>query len=274
MNTAARSDVAPGLDDSDLALFQAMLRLRRFEEKAGMLYALGTLAAPCPLGIGQEGALAGLAAALDPGDALVALGDRPTTELALGEAVAGAFQRLHHSAPQSDAEPLCLLKVPGEQIRRLLPKEAFAAADRFGHIVMLLNEPSYLSAYLAEVTTRVLPVLVIPKDRRPPDYPVPPGWAVRECDGSDAVGVRDALIAARKDRFVALSVLTPPYQGHARDGRRQTPERREAEDPIARLRLRLVAERRIPEADIAALESRIRDEIAAGARAISLSCAP
>ncbi len=273
MNTAARPDVAPGLEDPDVALFEAMLRLRRFEEKAGMLYALGTLAAPCPLGIGQEGALAGLAAALDPGDALVALGDRPTAELAFGGSLAGAFQRLL-SEPQSDAEPLALLKVPGEELRRLPLKQAFAAADRFGHIVLLLDETVGLSPSLAEVTPRVLPVFVIRKDRRTPGYSVPPGWTVRECDGSDAVGVRDALMAARHDRFVALSILTPPYLGHARDGRRQAPDRREAEDPIARLRLRLVAERRIPEADIAALEARIRDEIAAGARSISLSCAP
>jgi hypothetical protein len=273
VNTAARPDVAPGLEDSDVALFEAMLRLRRFEEKAGMLYALGTLAAPCPLGVGQEGALAGLAAALDSSDALVALSDRPTTELALGGSVPGAFQRLL-SEPPSDAEPFALLKVPGEEIRRLPPKEAFAAADRFGQIVLLLDEPAGLSASLAEVTARVFPVLLTRKDRRPPGYSVPPDWAVRECDGSDAVGVRDAMMAARKDRFVALSILTPPFLGHARDGRRQAPERREAEDPIARLRLRLVTERRIPEADIAALEARIRDDIAAGARAISLSCTP
>jgi hypothetical protein len=238
-----------------------------------MLYALGTLAAPCPLGIGQEGALAGLAAALDAGDAVVALGERPTTGLALGVTVPGAFQRLL-SDPQSDTEPTALLKVPGEEIRLLPAKEAFAAADRFGHIVLLLDDPGVLSTVLADVTTRVLPVMVIRKDRRPSGYSTPPAWAVRECDGSDAAGVRDAIMAARQDRFVALSILTPPYMGHARDGRRQAPERREAEDPIARLRLRLVAERGIPEADIAALEARIRDEIAAGARAISLSCAP
>jgi pyruvate dehydrogenase E1 component alpha subunit len=251
-----------------------MLRLRRFEEKAGMLYALGTLSVPCPLGVGQEGAIAALAASLDAGDSLLALQDRPSIELALGASPAAAFQRLLDASGDAPATS-ALLRLPGEDVRRLPRNEAIAAATgRNGTVVVLAGDAAELTQFLPVLDARVLPVMVIPSDRRPADYDLPAGWTLRECDGSSAAGVREALMSARKDRHIAVSILTPPYAGHARDGSRRPQERRVSEDPIVRLRRHLIGEGRLREADAAELEAAVRHEIAAAARGVSVACAP
>src|SRR3990172_6767115 len=56
--------------EEELAAYRAMLLIRRFEEKAGQLFALGTIHGSCHLSIGQEAVIvgAGMAAeADDPG---------------------------------------------------------------------------------------------------------------------------------------------------------------------------------------------------------------
>ncbi len=82
MTTATRQSTGSVVDGSPLsetgaALFATMLRLRRFEEKAGMLFALGTLGTPCPLGVGQEAALAVCAARVPSSSVLLSLFRRP-----------------------------------------------------------------------------------------------------------------------------------------------------------------------------------------------------
>ena len=46
--------------DEERAAYRAMLLIRRFEEKAGQLYALEAIHGACPLAIGQEGTVVGL----------------------------------------------------------------------------------------------------------------------------------------------------------------------------------------------------------------------
>lgn len=274
MTIAARPATDAHSTDPDVCLLAVMLRLRRFEEKAGMLYALGTLAVPCPLGIGQEGAIAGLAASLEPGDSLVALQPRPTIELALGGSPASVFQRLLDDSAAASASS-ALMRLPGEEARRLAREEAIAAAAGCtGHMFLLSGDAGELGQCLPANGARVTPVLMIPSDRRQADYRLPPEWTVRECDGSDVAGVREAIASARSDRGVAVSIVTPPYAGHARDGSRGPQARRDTEDPIAKLRQRLIGEGRVRDADAAELEAVVRDEIAAAARGASMTCAP
>ena len=52
--------------DELLALYEQMLLIRRFEEKAGQLYGLGLIGGFCHLYIGQEAVAVGLQSALDP----------------------------------------------------------------------------------------------------------------------------------------------------------------------------------------------------------------
>ena len=52
-------------DDEKMALYEQMLLIRRFEEKAGQLYGLGLIGGFCHLYIGQEAVAIGLQSALD-----------------------------------------------------------------------------------------------------------------------------------------------------------------------------------------------------------------
>jgi len=53
-------------NDELLALYEQMLLIRRFEERAGQLYGLGLIGGFCHLYIGQEAVAVGLQSALDP----------------------------------------------------------------------------------------------------------------------------------------------------------------------------------------------------------------
>ncbi len=56
----------PAKQEELLALYEQMLLIRRFEEKAGQLYGLGLIGGFCHLYIGQEAVAVGLQSALDP----------------------------------------------------------------------------------------------------------------------------------------------------------------------------------------------------------------
>jgi pyruvate dehydrogenase E1 component alpha subunit len=57
--------------EEELAAYRSMLLIRRFEEKAGQLYALGAINGVCPLSIGQEAAVTGTLMAARPTDPIV-----------------------------------------------------------------------------------------------------------------------------------------------------------------------------------------------------------
>jgi pyruvate dehydrogenase E1 component alpha subunit len=57
--------------EDELAAYRAMLLIRRFEEKAGQLFALGTIHGFCHLAIGQEAAIVGMRMAARPGDQVI-----------------------------------------------------------------------------------------------------------------------------------------------------------------------------------------------------------
>jgi len=51
--------------------YREMLRIRRFEEKAGQMYGMGLIGGFCHLYIGQEAVVTGLQHALEPGDSVI-----------------------------------------------------------------------------------------------------------------------------------------------------------------------------------------------------------
>lgn len=57
--------------DEDIAAYRAMLLIRRFEEKAGQLYALQAIQGACPLCIGQEASIVGLMMEARPTDPVI-----------------------------------------------------------------------------------------------------------------------------------------------------------------------------------------------------------
>jgi pyruvate dehydrogenase E1 component alpha subunit len=56
----------------DLYVYRQMLRIRRFEERAGQLYGMGLIGGFCHLYIGQEAVVIGMQKAQDPGDQVIA----------------------------------------------------------------------------------------------------------------------------------------------------------------------------------------------------------
>ena len=263
--------------ERERSLFSTMLRLRRFEEKAGMLYALGTLGTPCPLGIGREAAFAALAATIPPGDIVLALRSSPALELAFGTAAGTAFQRLLPTPSEEEPEQ-CLVRIPGEGLRHLTREAALAlVAQRTETVVAIATSTEDLTAALHSLPNRVLPMLIVSTDRKPGSWSALTPLSVRECDGADAIGLCETIAAVRRDlepgrSGTALAILTPPYAGHARDVRGHPPARRQSADPIALCRQHLLAAGRLDEAGISALEAAVRDEIAVAGRAISLAC--
>jgi len=274
------ASVASTTADRERALYTTMLRLRRFEEKAGMLYAMGTIAVPCPLGYGQEGAIAALVDALQPTDVLLSLSALPGLELALGASPLTVFQRLAGSNDAAGA-PIALLRRPGEDVSVLnRPDPALVpAAGRAGASIVLATGASELAPFVDPSRAKILAILMVPSDRRPDTSPLLAGMPVRECDGTHLDSISDALAAARDalaagETHVGLMLLTPPYAGHARDPGRRPAARRDSPDPIALYRHQIVSSGRITETEASAIENAVRDEIAACGRAITLACAP
>lgn len=57
--------------EEDIAAYRSMLLIRRFEEKAGQLYALGAIHGACPLCIGQEASVVGTLMEARPTDPII-----------------------------------------------------------------------------------------------------------------------------------------------------------------------------------------------------------
>ncbi|MDO9417392.1 thiamine pyrophosphate-dependent enzyme, partial [Pararhizobium sp.] len=76
-NTQTDDDQAPSTPlveftkDQDLAAYEMMLSIRRFEEKAGQMYGMGLIGGFCHLYIGQEAVVVGMQMALKEGDQVI-----------------------------------------------------------------------------------------------------------------------------------------------------------------------------------------------------------
>lgn len=276
---------------AELASYATMLRLRRFEEKAGLLYALGTLGTPCPLGVGQEAALTAVAGQLSPGDELLAVPGTPALEIALGVAPVDVLRRLVPTLPDGGAVPECFAWT---RSRRLIRSPDLAAAacalegtdePATGSCVVLLSQNcTDLTAGLTELAAmlfveqrRILPVFVMPRDTRPVPDALAGSLAVREIDGADLQRVAAAIQSGCADAVCGLAgpcllVLTPPYMGHARMAGRRASAGQDVPDPVSLTRRRLLASGMASEEGLASLERTIRDDIAAAARLLEMDC--
>ncbi len=172
------------------------------------------------------------------------------------------------------------MRFPGEAPHVRPAEEAVAlATPRLEPLVVLATAVEQLFPVLERRHDRILPVLIVPADQKPPVWPLPSHIEVRDCDAADAQGLEaafDAALADPKavDGRLALALLTPPYIGHSREAGRRAPSRRETRDPVALLRQSLISSGHLQEAAVAAIEATVRDEIAAAGRAVSLTCAP
>jgi pyruvate dehydrogenase E1 component alpha subunit len=66
-----RANIPPLSREEELSAYEQMLRIRRFEEKAGQLYGMGFIGGFCHLYIGQEAVVVGMQMAIKPGDQVI-----------------------------------------------------------------------------------------------------------------------------------------------------------------------------------------------------------
>jgi pyruvate dehydrogenase E1 component alpha subunit len=268
----------PEGDAATLSLYRTMLRLRRLEEKAGLLYALGTLGTPCPLGIGQEGALAGLTEALSPDDTVVAIEATPGLAVALGDTPSAALEGLRPATPPPVSPPI-LVRAPHQGLRRVasLADAVANGAARGVHVLISMQPGAEAFRHACAAADPVLPAVVASREAVPAVADLPPGYAVRQVDGVDASGVADALHAARADLVAGrtrplLLIVTPPYVGHARTAGERSIARGDIPDPLSHCRRNLLASGVTTEAALADIEASVRDEMAAAGRLLAAAC--
>ena len=72
LESAHRDQILSWSEAGELSAYRMMLQIRRFEEKAAQLYAMGQISTLAPLSIGQEAVAAGLALAAAASDVIIA----------------------------------------------------------------------------------------------------------------------------------------------------------------------------------------------------------
>ncbi len=269
--------------------YQAMLLARRFEEKAGMLYALGRQAQPCLLGIGMEAAWAAIASVVQHGDRILASPAHHGLRLALGAGPAVLFRELAAGSPEAAPTPDAWAEVQpntGAAVHAAAQDHAVEEARRHtGTITVAVRPASSIAAYMHSLTGQSgneapasqLHIIICPDDvdrgaldECQREHPV------RMIDGTDVLAISEVLRQERLDARVAggsprpvIVIRTPAFQGHANRGARRNSPGTVPADPLKTTRQYLADRQCVAEADLAALEARIRDAIAEAAHVIN-----
>ena len=300
--------------DEEIAAYRSMLLIRRFEEKAGQLYALSAIHGLCPLSIGQEGSIVGLMMAARPTDpvitgyrthgALLARGVAPRRVMAellgrasgLSHGKGGSATLLapeHHFYGGHGAAGLAAPLGAGL---------AFAARTRGNDAVALAlfgdgaaGRGRVFEALRIAAEWKLPVVFVIDNNTAAPGTgialgPVPSALAESGMpfavpgEQVDGIDVRRARAAARRaiararagDGPSVLEMLTYRYRGHGGMPARagRAEKRVEEADPIAKSRARILASSLMSERELKALEKEVRETVQAAALAARSDPAP
>lgn len=284
----------------ELRAYREMLLIRRFEEKAGQLYALGAVPGPCFLSIGREALAVGLEMAAVPGDLLITGPRCHGHLLARGAPAASVMAELLGKAQG-------VSKGYGGSIHMLEQNLGFYGGHALrGAEAALGAGLAFASRYRGETTVTVCSLsddaateghvtdtlrlaaawklpLVIMLDRnreegeaRDRDGALSTraalfGIPAEQVDGIDVRKVRAALSKALSgarggEGPIVVEMLTYRYRGHAEPAgsAREAPER-EDRDPIAMSRARILLDRVATEKALKAIEKEVRDEVNAAA---------
>ena len=84
LESAHRDQILSWSEVGELSAYRMMLQIRRFEEKAAQLYAMGQISTLAPLSIGQEAVAVGLALAAAASDVIITASRRHGVMLARG----------------------------------------------------------------------------------------------------------------------------------------------------------------------------------------------
>lgn len=300
--------------DEEISAYRSMLLIRRFEERAGQLYALEAIEGVCPLCIGQEAAIVGMMLAARPTDpvvsgyrthgALLARGADPRRVMAelTGRASGlnggrGGTTRMfapeHHVYGGHGSAGLAAPLGAGL---------AFAARYRGTDQVTLAffgdgaaQRGRVLEAYRTAARLQLPIVFVVDNNTAAPGASIVLGavpsalsesgtpFAVpgEQVDGIDvrrarAAGRRAIERARRGEGPTILEMLTYRYRGHGGlPARAGAAERRlEDADPVVKARARILAAGLIAERALKALEKEIKDKVAAAAAFARTEAAP
>lgn len=300
--------------DEDIAAYRGMLLIRRFEEKAGQLYALRVIQGLCPLSIGQEAAIVGMMMAARPTDpvitgyrthgALLARGVDPKAVLAelmgrqggLSGGKGGTVRMLapdHHFYGGHGSAGLAAPLGAGL---------AFASRYRGDGAVTLAfygdgaaSRGRVFEAYKLASKWKLPIVFIVDNNTASPGAGIVLGtlpsaiaesgkpFAIpgEQVDGIDvrrvrAAGRRAIARARAGDGPTLLEMLTFRYRGHG--GIAAQPghaEKRIAEaDPVAKARARLLASAVLAEPALRALEKEVRDQVTRAAAAARAEAPP
>ncbi len=286
----------------EIAAYRGMLTIRRFEEKAGQLYALGSVAGPCLLSIGREAAIVGIDMAAGANDLfitgprchghLIARGTELETimaellglETGLSGGSGGSVRMQDPARRFYGGHPAGGTHVP------LAAGLALACRRRGSDAVTLcsLGDAVALSGQTFE-TLRLaqelgLRVLFIVDNNAAAD-PGGTDGAPSLADigahfgiqgvSADGIDVRKVRAAGRRaiesvrtsGSPLVLELMTYRYRGHAEPEVGVRPGQREDQDPIAKARRRLLEDRVMGEDQLAGLEKEVRDAVAGAVQA-------
>lgn len=300
-------DGSPFAPDEDIAAYRSMLLIRRFEEKAGQLYALQAIHGACPLCIGQEASIVGMmmeARKTDPvitgyrtHGALLARGASPR---ALMAELTGRTTGLAHGK--------------GGTVRMFAPELAFYGGHGNAGVGAPLGAGlAFASRYRGDdavtlcffgdgaaargrvletyrlAAQRALPIVfVVDNNTAAPGASIVLGAvpsAISESgtpfaipgDQVDGIDVRRVRMAGRRaierarrgEGPTVLEMLTYRYRGHGGvPARTGGVERRlEDADPVVRARARILAASLLSERELKALEKEVKDLVTEAASA-------
>jgi pyruvate dehydrogenase E1 component alpha subunit len=300
---AAARDPAMLTEEQELDAFRRMLLVRRFEEKAGQLYAFGEIGGYCHLSIWQEAVAVGLALAAAPGDQiinshrchahLVAAGAEPARIMAelLGRSSGlcqGKGGSMHLFAPEfgffggHGIVGACVPIGAGLAFANSYRDNTSVTWCCFGDRAAdqgQVAETSNMSALWR------LPLVLVIENNAGPDNPIigelwrrgePYGIPGLLVDGVSVTDVHAAcLAAAQRAREgggpTILEMRTYPFRGHlhgeaeAALSAEEVEARRRLEDPVERAKARLLAAGIASKAELRALDDEVRDLLAEAA---------
>lgn len=297
----------------EIAAYRSMLLIRRFEEKAGQLYALQAVHGACPLCIGQEASIVGMVMEANETDpvitgyrthgALLARGADPKLMMAeltgratgLAEGKGGTVRMFAPALRFYGGHGSAGAGVP------LGAGLAFASRYREDNAVTLCffgdgaaARGRVLETYKLAARWALPIVFIVDNNTAAPGASIVLGsvpsaiseagtpFAVpgEQVDGIDvrrvrAAGRRAIERARRGDGPTVLEMLTYRYRGHGGMPARGGGERRlEEADPVVKARSRLLASALVSERELKALEKDVKDIVVAAAAAARSAPAP
>lgn len=293
--------------DEEIAAYRSMLLIRRFEEKAGQLYALQAIHGVCPLCIGQEASIVGTmmaARATDPvitsyrtHGALLARGVAPRLVLAellgrktgLAQGKGGTvrmFAPEHHffgghgtaglAAPLGAGLAFASRYRGGDDVTLCFFGDGAAARGRVLEAYKIAAQWALPIVFIIDNNTAAPGASIVlgqlPSALAESGTPVAiPGHQV------DGIDVRRVIVAARQaiararggDGPTILEMLTYRYRGHGGvPARAGASERRlEEADPVSRARGRILASGILNERALKALEKEVKESVVSAALA-------